>query len=245
MGTVAGRQMPATVKPPVLAVVEPPEIVDAGSFDEELELLRAAKGGDLRAIELLLRQHRNLARIKSVSFYLPGASREDILQEAMIGLYKAVRDYDLSSGVPFTAFARLCIVRHLRSAVKGANRVKHQVLNSASSLQRAGWEPKDSGPSTFDDLRDPTAHDPGDDLIAAERLEVVKQLLSHELTELETRVVAYLVEGYSYEEIAGLIGSHLKAVDNALQRTRRKLRHHLEGLDAEPPEGKPVPLRPS
>lgn len=207
----------------------PSEVADLEDlWNDDGVLLEAARDGDEVSIETLLHRHRGLARAKGMSFFLPGATEEDLFQEAMIGLYKAVRAYDPSSDVPFRAFARLCIGRHLNTVVKNATRGKHQLLNSAISLDRATTSASRSDQTMAEELLDPWVRDPGDVLAAAERLERVRSLLLRELTELESQVVAKLLEGQSYQEIADSVGGHVKAVDNAIQRTRRKLRRHFE-----------------
>lgn len=197
----------------------------------DLQMLAAAREGDPKAAEMLLHKHRGLARAKAGSYFAPGATQDDILQEAMIGLFKAIRSYDISSGVPFTAFARMCIKRHLDTTVKNATRMKQKALNTALSINGVGtWSQVADKPREID-LRDQALRDPVEILMTAEELENVKQLLLAGLTHLESEVAGLLVQGKSYAEIAELIGSHVKGVDNAIQRLRRKLRKSIKEQD--------------
>ncbi|HKO18751.1 MAG TPA: RNA polymerase sporulation sigma factor SigH, partial [Acidobacteriaceae bacterium] len=178
--------------------------------------------------ELLLR-YRRYARSKARAYYLVGADEEDVVQEGMIGLYKAVRDYDERQGVPFRAFAELCITRQVLSAVKGATRRKHAPLNAYVSLHRpVAAGPGDEADRSLVDVLPATALlDPAEVVISAERLRELKRHVVESLSDLEVQVLRMHVEGKSYQEIAEALQRHVKAVDNALQRVKRKIESHV------------------
>ncbi|MGH2735859.1 MAG: RNA polymerase sporulation sigma factor SigH, partial [Actinomycetota bacterium] len=205
---------------------------DVGQLDldglEDNELVGLARSGDDRAIEILLTRYRNFARSKARSYFLAGSDREDVVQEGMIGLFKAVRDFDLAQETPFRAFAELCISRQILTAIKTANRHKHQPLNSSVSLDAPAYGDDDSS-SVGDHLMSPgTATDPAELVISSEEIEALRTTMRSNLTELEGDVLALYMDGKSYEEIAGVLGNHVKSIDNALQRIKRKLQRHLD-----------------
>ena len=196
---------------------------------EDNELVTVARSGNDRAIDVLLDRYRNFARAKARSYFLAGSDRDDVVQEGMIGLYKAVRDFDLEQETPFRAFAELCISRQILTAIKTANRNKHQPLNSSVSLDaplygRSGDEERSLG----DGLRmSPSISDPAELVISAEEIEALRDSMRESLTELEGDVLRLYMDGKSYEEIAGALGNHVKSIDNALQRIKRKLQRHI------------------
>jgi RNA polymerase sporulation-specific sigma factor len=201
---------------------------------EDSELARRAQRGDERSIELLLNRYRGFARGKSRSYFLAGSDREDVIQEGMIGLFKAIRDFDSEQRTPFRAFAELCISRQILTAIKTANRNKHQVLNSSISLDATTHGDDDSA-SVMDQLMSPTAlSDPVELVISAEEIEALNTSMCENLTTLEGDVLALYMDGKSYEEIAGALGNHVKSIDNALQRIKRKLQNHLDQRRALP-----------
>src|SRR5687768_7969336 len=145
----------------------------------------------------------------------------------MIGLFKAVRDFDLSQDTPFRAFAELCISRQILTAIKSANRQKHQPLNTSVSLDAPAYGDEASDSSVGDFLVASISTDPVELVISAEELESMRDNMSETLTELEGDVLRLYMDGKSYEEIAGALGNHVKSIDNALQRIKRKLQRHL------------------
>lgn len=199
---------------------------------EDNVLVQRVQEGDERSLEILLSRYRNFARSKARSYFLAGSDKEDVVQEGMIGLYKAIRDFDLSQETPFRAFAELCISRQILTAIKTANRNKHQPLNSSISLDAPAYANESSDKSVADNLISHTMTDPADLLISAEEIEGIRNSMKDNLTELEGDVLRLYMDGKSYEEIAGALGNHVKSIDNALQRIKRKLQRHLDQRDA-------------
>lgn len=195
---------------------------------DDSELVTRAQWGDDRSIEMLLNRYRAFARGKARSYFLAGSEKEDVVQEGMIGLFKAIRDFDPEQQTPFRAFAELCISRQILTAIKTANRNKHQVLNSSISLDASIFG-DDDATSVMDHLMAPAAlSDPIELVISAEEIEALKVSMCENLTRLEGDVLALYMDGKSYEEIAGALGNHVKSIDNALQRIKRKLQLHLD-----------------
>ncbi len=195
---------------------------------EDSELVSRAQWGDDRSIEVLLQRYRAFARRKARSYFLAGSEKEDVIQEAMIGLFKAIRDFDASQKTPFRAFAELCISRQILTAIKTANRNKHQVLNGSISLDASLYGDDDPG-SVMDQLMTPIVlSDPVELVISAQEIEALRTSMCDNLTRLEGDVLALYMDGKSYEEIAGTLGNHVKSIDNALQRVKRKLQQHLD-----------------
>ena len=196
---------------------------------EDNDLVARVRAGDERCVEILLDRYRNFARSKARSYFLAGSDKEDVVQEGMIGLFKAVRDFDLSQDTPFRAFAELCISRQILTAIKTANRQKHQPLNSSISLDAPAYGDDDSDKSIGDNLIATTVNsDPAELVISAQEIEAIRDNLGETLTELEGDVLRLYMDGKSYEEIAGALGNHVKSIDNALQRIKRKLQRHIE-----------------
>jgi RNA polymerase sporulation-specific sigma factor len=195
------------------------------------ELLDRARSGDDRAIDALLVRYRHYARAKARTYFLAGADREDIVQEGMIGLYKAIRDFQPDKRTAFRSFAELCITRQIISAVKSATRHKHMPLNSYVSLnQPVGGQ--DDAPPLEQALSDTAPSDPADLVISAEEISGLRASLVELLSGLEAEVLRLYMDGKSYQEIASILGRHVKSIDNALQRIKRKLEQHLETRDA-------------
>jgi RNA polymerase sporulation-specific sigma factor len=198
---------------------------------DDRELVARARAGDDRTIEVLLRRFRSFARSKARSYFLVGSEREDVVQEGMIGLYKAIRDFDLHQEAPFWAFAELCISRQILTAIKTANRNKHRPLNSSVSLDAPFYE-EEEGTTVGDRVPGvEAASDPERLVISAEEVAALKSSMRRNMTQLEGDVLALYMEGKSYEEIAGMLGNHVKSIDNALQRVKRKLQRHLNARD--------------
>jgi RNA polymerase sporulation-specific sigma factor len=188
-----------------------------------------ARDGDDRAIETLLARYRNFARAKARSYFLAGADKEDIVQEGMIGLFKAIRDFQPDKNTAFRAFAELCITRQIITAIKTATRQKHIPLNSYVSLNRptgGGSEQGEDRPLS-DALVANDILDPAELVISSEEIAAIRDSMGRVLSELETEVLQLYVEGKSYQEIAEILGRHVKSIDNALQRIKRKLEQYL------------------
>ncbi|HWC13000.1 MAG TPA: RNA polymerase sporulation sigma factor SigH [Actinomycetota bacterium] len=198
----------------------------ADQTDENL--VERAREGDDQAIETLLNRYRHYARAKARTYFLAGADREDIVQEGMIGLFKAIRDYRDDRNSAFRAFAELCITRQIITAIKTATRQKHMPLNSYVSLNKpTGGGESDEGHSLGEVLVSSEVVDPAELLISAEDLAAIKDSMGKVLSELETEVLQLYMDGKSYQDIAEILGRHVKSIDNALQRIKRKLEQHL------------------
>lgn len=194
--------------------------------DLENLLLRARKG-DERSIERVIEMHRSFTFRRANKYYLRGATNEDVIQEAFVGLFKAIRDYEPDLATPFMVFADICIQRQIQSAVKGANRLKHNPLNRAASLDVVYID--DDSVTTFGDtLPGPVQLQPDALVMRAIEIEEIRDFVAVALTALEKDVFVLLLEGRSYKDMVALLDSHLKAVDNALQRIRTKLRAHMQ-----------------
>ena len=209
---------------PHLGVV-PVELTD----DHLVALFRQ---GDVAALELLLERYRRFARSKARTYFLVGADYDDIEQEGMIGLFKAVRDFRPDRQSSFRAFAELCVTRQIITAIKAATRQKHQALNQYVSL--SGLRAPDNGDDRLvDDLLDHQVPDPADEVVSSESMAELRAMMAEMLSRLEVDVLRLYVEGRSYQEISALLGRHVKSIDNALQRIKRKLEAHLESREAE------------
>lgn len=189
--------------------------------DDE-ELIYLASQGDLVAEECLINKFKKLVKIKARSYFLIGADTEDIIQEGMIGLYKAVRNYQFKKLSSFKAFAELCITRQIITAIKSATRQKHIPLNSYISLNRPIYN-EDSDRTLLDIVDDTSINDPQDLFLNGEKLNNLKVRIKRILSDLERDVLESYLDAKSYQEIAVDLGRHVKSIDNALQRIKRKL----------------------
>ena len=193
--------------------------------DEEIVAL--AQEGDGAALEYLLNKYKNFVRTKARSYFLIGADHEDIVQEGMIGLYKAIRDFKSEKLTSFRAFAELCVTRQIITAIKTATRQKHIPLNSYVSLNKPIYD-EESDRTLLDVISEDVPSDPEAMLIDREDLTFIEGRIGEMLSDLEKRVLALYMEGKSYVEISEAMGRHVKSVDNALQRIKRKLLKYLE-----------------
>jgi RNA polymerase sporulation-specific sigma factor len=198
---------------------------------QDNDLVARVKAGDEKCLDVLLSRYRKFARSKARSYFLAGSDREDVVQEGMIGLYKAIRDFDPGQETPFRAFAELCISRQILTAIKTANRHKHQPLNQSVSLDTPAYSDEDSRSVGDNLVAAPQVSDPAELVISAEEIEAIRDTMRDSLTELEGDVLRLYMDGKSYEEIAGALGNHVKSIDNALQRIKRKLQRHLDERD--------------
>ena len=196
-----------------------------GMTDEQIAKL--AQDADGAALEYLLNKYKNFVRTKARSYFLIGADHEDIVQEGMIGLYKAIRDYRAEKLSSFRAFAELCVTRQIITAIKTATRQKHIPLNSYISLNKPIYE-EDSDRTLLDVITEEGLSNPEDMLIDREDLSVIEGRIGQMLSGLEKQVLVRYMEGKSYVEIAEEMGRHVKSIDNALQRIKRKLLKYLE-----------------
>ena len=195
---------------------------------DDLVLVLRARNGDGRSLDALMRRYQSFVRLKASSYFLAGGDSEDLQQEGQIGLYKAIRDYRVDKDTSFRSFAELCITRQIITAIKSATRFKHQPLNGYISFSHtpAGQDP-DSGDCTLGDaIAGSPVSDPCVRVISTQELEALVTMLGSALSPLESRVLTRFIEGESYESIAAELEVDAKAVDNALQRVKRKIGTH-------------------
>ncbi len=197
------------------------------------ELVARFHGGDGCALDVLLHRYRRFARAKARTYFLVGADADDIEQEGLIGLYKAARDFRPDRQSSFRAFAELCITRQVITAIKTATRHKHQPLNQYVSISatRPDDEPNDRLVEKL--LGSDHSTDPAEQAVSRERMEHMRRSMGEMLSVLEVDVLRLYVEGKSYQEISERLGRHVKSIDNALQRIKRKVDLHLQERAAE------------
>ncbi len=191
------------------------------------EVVGLAHQGDTLAVEYLLGKYKNFVRSKARSYFLIGADHEDIVQEGMIGLFKAIRDYQPERLSSFRAFAELCITRQIITAIKTATRQKHVPLNSYVSLNKPIYD-EESDRTLMDVIVEGHAQNPEELIIGRENLLSIRDRADQVLSSLEQEVLNAYLDGKSYQEIADKLGRHVKSIDNALQRVKRKLEKSLE-----------------
>jgi RNA polymerase sporulation-specific sigma factor len=195
------------------------------------EVVRQAKSGSEQATEHLLTKYRNIVEGKARSYFLIGADHEDIVQEGMIGLFKAIRDFRNDKLLPFRAFAELCISRQIFTAIKAATRQKHIPLNSYVSLH-ANLFDADSDRTLLDTIAQAASADPEEMVITQQFSDDVKHHIRRDLSALESAVLRNHLEGKSYQEIAEELRRRVKSIDNALQRAKRKIGKSIRKLMA-------------
>jgi RNA polymerase sporulation-specific sigma factor len=194
---------------------------------EDLQLVLRARNGDEGARELLIRRYTGFVRMKASSYFLAGGEAEDLLQEGLIGLCKAIRDFRHDKETSFRSFAELCVTRQIITAIKTATRYKHQALNTYVSFSQtpAGQDP-DSDCTLGDALPSSLVDEPSIQVISTEELKSLVFCLGTGLSTLEADALRLYLEGNSYEEMAELLGCDTKTIDNALQRVKRKILQH-------------------
>lgn len=200
------------------------------AFYEEMtdeEIVLEAVNGEPEALEFIINKYKNFVKAKARSYFLIGADREDIIQEGMIGLYKAVRDYNPNKLASFRAFAELCITRQIITAIKTATRQKHIPLNSYISLNKPIYD-EDSDRTLLDVISSVKISDPEQLIISREEFRDIEDKMEELLSKLEWQVLTAYLSGKSYQEIAKDLKRHVKSIDNALQRVKRKLEKYLE-----------------
>jgi len=183
------------------------------------QIIELTKKGDKFALDFLLDRHKKLVRQKARAYFIMGADGDDIIQEGMIGLYKAVNDYDDGKKVPFISFASLCIERQILTAIKTAARQKHSPLNSYVSLSADGFDTE----SEIFSLAGKHSESPEEMIISRETTKIIESKIEKSLSKMERNVLSLYLNGASYEEIAASLGKGEKAVDNAIQRARKKM----------------------
>jgi RNA polymerase sporulation-specific sigma factor len=191
-------------------------------------LIALAKTGSAPAYDAIVRRYYGFVRLKASSYFLAGGDSEDLVQEGLVGLYKAVRDYRTDRESSFRNFAELCITRQIITAVKTASRNKHTPLNRYVSFSATPAGASESEPTLDEILPGPTAHDPVNQAISSEELRALIACLSTVLSELEARVLGLYLDGHSYQDIGVTLGCEAKTVDNALQRVKRKVAAHID-----------------
>ena len=195
----------------------------------ELALIAAARNGDERAMDDLIRRYHGFVRLKASSYFLAGGDSSDLVQEGLVGLFKAVRDFRSDKETSFRSFAELCITRQIITAIKTATRYKHAPLNTYVSFSHTpAGQDLDAECTLGDALPGPAVDDPATCVISTDELQSLLACLGSTLSPLESQVLTYYLEGRSYEAIGDLIGCDPKTVDNALQRVKRKVLAHLQ-----------------
>lgn len=194
---------------------------------EDDQIIELVHNGDSDALDYLITKYRNFVRAKARSYFLIGADREDIIQEGMIGLYKAIRDFKEDKLTSFKAFAELCITRQIITAIKTATRQKHIPLNSYVSLDKPIYD-EESDRTLMDVISGAKVMNPEDLIINQEEFDDIELKMAELLSDLERKVLALYLDGRSYQEISEDLNRHVKSIDNALQRVKRKLERYLE-----------------
>ena len=202
------------------------EMIELEHLTDE-EIVELAKYGNVGALEFLINKYKNFVRAKARTYFLIGADREDIIQEGMIGLYKAIRDYRYDRQASFRAFAEICVTRQIITAIKTATRQKHIPLNSYVSLNKPVFD-EESERTLGEVVVTEKDGNPEDLFINQENLMDIESTMNKILSPLEQEVVGLYLEGKSYQEIAEQLDRHVKSVDNALQRVKRKLEQYLD-----------------
>ncbi|HXV33550.1 MAG TPA: RNA polymerase sporulation sigma factor SigH [Gaiellaceae bacterium] len=194
----------------------------------DLQLVVRARNGDSAAMDALIRRYTGFVRLKASSYFLAGGESDDLNQEGLIGLYKAVRDFRADKETSFRSFAELCITRQIITAIKTATRFKHAPLNTYVSFSQTPAGQDDGECTLGDALPGPGVDDPAVCVISTQELQSLVFCLGTGLSPLESDALRYYLEGNSYEEMADLLGCDTKTIDNALQRVKRKVLQHQE-----------------
>ena len=196
---------------------------------EDLQLVLKARNGDQAALDGLIRRYTSFVRLKASSYFLVGGDSDDLIQEGLIGLYKAVRDFRHDKETSFRSFAELCVTRQIITAIKTATRFKHSPLNTYISFSNTpAGQDSDSDVTLGDALPGPTVDDPSICVISTEELQSLVFSLGTGLSKLEADALKLYLEGSSYEEMAEELGCDTKTIDNALQRVKRKVLQHQQ-----------------
>src|SRR5881227_651214 len=214
---------------PVVATLHSPQKLQRELAD--LQLVMRARNGDSKALDELIRRYTGFVRLKASSYFLAGGDSEDLIQEGLIGLYKAVRDFspELSS---FRSFAELCVTRQIITAIKTATRFKHSPLNTYVSFSHTPAGQDSDGECTLGDaLPGPAVHEPSVMVISTEELQSLVFCLGTGLSSLEADALRLYLEGSSYEDMAERLGCDTKTIDNALQRVKRKIITHQKARE--------------
>jgi RNA polymerase sporulation-specific sigma factor len=216
------------------ALAGAPRTVRRADSQPELEdtyLVALAKRGSADAYERIVKRYRGFVRLKASSYFLLGGDSDDLIQEGLVGLYKAIRDFRSDRESSFRNFAELCITRQIITAVKTASRNKHAPLNQYVSFAQSPAASGDAETTLEEILPGAISEEPSERVIASEELRALVSCLSSVLSELESRVLSLYLDGYSYELIGERLECDTKTVDNALQRVKRKVASHIDGRE--------------
>ena len=192
------------------------------------ELINQIRNNDPQALNEIIERYKSLIEIRVSNYFINGAEKDDLMQEGRIGLFKAIMNYDPIKDASFNTFANLCIERQLINAVKNSNRQKHMPLNNYVSLNGSD---DDSSNETIDTVLNNSVEDPLDTITKKEYMNEINDTLDKNLSDFEKNVLDLLLKGYKYEEIAKKLDSNSKAIDNAIQRIRKKTIKNLDNLD--------------
>jgi len=210
--------------PRTQAAVRPAERIQREQDD--VRLVVRARNGDQASLDALLRRYTGFVRLKASSYFIAGGESDDLIQEGLIGLYKAVRDFRADKDTSFRSFAELCITRQIITAIKAATRYKHQPLNGYVSFSQTPAGQDDGDCTLGDALPGPGVDDPAVCVISTEELQSLVFTLGSGLSSLEADALRLYLEGNSYEDMAVELGCDTKTIDNALQRVKRKILAH-------------------
>jgi len=218
--------MPATA---ATAASAPKNAQKAQRELEDLQLVLKARNGSTAALDALLRRYQGFVRLKASSYFLAGGDADDLVQEGMVGLYKAVRDYRPEKETSFRSFAELCVTRQIITAIKTATRFKHAPLNGYVSFSHTPAGQEGDGECTLGDaLPGPSVDDPSVCVISTEELQSLVFSLGTGLSRLEADALRLYLDGHSYEQMGEELGCDTKTIDNALQRVKRKILSHQQ-----------------
>ncbi|TZE82700.1 RNA polymerase sporulation sigma factor SigH [Calorimonas adulescens] len=201
-------------------------VTEFDSMEDEDVVVEAQQDND-KALEYIINKYKSFVKSKARSYFLIGADREDIVQEGMIGLYKAIRDFKADKLSSFRAFAELCITRQIITAIKTATRQKHIPLNSYVSLNKPLYD-EESDRTLMDIIAEGKISDPEELVISNEEFNNIECKMGEILSDLEWEVLTSYLQGKSYQEIAATLDRHVKSIDNALQRVKRKLEKYID-----------------
>ena len=192
------------------------------------ELINQIRNNDPQALNEIIERYKSLIEIRVSNYFINGAEKDDLMQEGRIGLFKAIMNYDVEKDASFNTFANLCIERQLINAVKNSNRQKHMPLNNYVSLNGSD---DDSSSENIDTVLNNSVEDPLDTITKEEYMNEINDTLDKNLSDFEKDVLDLLLKGYKYDEIAQKLDSNSKAIDNAIQRIRKKTIKNLDNLD--------------
>ncbi|HEX2468524.1 MAG TPA: RNA polymerase sporulation sigma factor SigH [Solirubrobacterales bacterium] len=209
----------------------PPRRPESQAELDDTYLVALAKRGSADAYDRIVKRYRGFVRLKASSYFLLGGDSEDLIQEGLVGLFKAVRDFRSDRESSFRNFAELCITRQIITAVKTASRNKHAPLNQYVSFAQTPAAAGDSETTLEEVLPGATSEDPAQRVIASEELQALVACMSSVLSDLESRVLSLYLDGHSYEAIGERLECDTKTVDNALQRVKRKVGTHLSSRE--------------